>query len=63
MNASANDFVFGDFNIHHKHWLTYSGGNDRPGELFYDFSISNNVTQMVNFPAQIPDCDSRSPAL
>ena len=25
----ANDFVFGDFNIHHKVWLTYSGGTDR----------------------------------
>ena len=27
------------------------------------FSISNNLTQIVNFPTQIPDCDSRSPAL
>ena len=29
----------------------------------YDFSISNDLTQMVNFPTQIPDCDSHSPAL
>ena len=33
INPSANAFVFGDFNVHHKGWLTYSGGNDRPGEL------------------------------
>ena len=32
INLSANIFVFGDFNIHHKDWLTYSSGTDRPGE-------------------------------
>ena len=32
-NPSINIFVFGDFYIHHKDWLTYSGGTDRPGEL------------------------------
>ena len=29
----------------------------------YNFSISNDLTQMVNFPTWIPDCDSLSPAL
>ena len=33
INWSANVFVFGDFNIHHKDWLTYSCGTDRLGEL------------------------------
>ena len=27
------------------------------------FIISNDVTQLVNFTTQIPDCDSHSPAL
>ena len=63
INPSANVFVFGDFNVHHKDWLTYSGGTDRSGELCYNFSISNDLTQMVNFPTRIPDCDSHSPAL
>ena len=63
INPSANVFVFGDFNVHHKDWLTYSGGTDQPGELCYNFSISNDFTEMVNFPMQIPDCDSHSPAL
>ena len=40
-------FVFGGFNIHHKDWLTYSGETDRPGELSYNFSISNDLTQMT----------------
>ena len=56
-------FVFGDFNVHHKDWLTYSGGTDRPGELCYNFSISNDLTQIVNFPTWITDCDCHSPAL
>ena len=29
----------------------------------YNLSISNDLTQIVNFPTQIPDCDSHSPAL
>ena len=27
------------------------------------FFLSNDITQMVNFPTRIPDCDSHSPAL
>ena len=43
--------------------LTYSGGTDRPGELCYNFSISNDLNQMVNFPTHILDCHSHTPAL
>ena len=46
INPSANVFVSGDFNVHHKDWLTYSSGTDRPGELCYNFSISNDLTQI-----------------
>ena len=63
INPSANVFFCGDFNAHYKDWLTYSGGTDRPGELCYNFSISSDLTHMVNFPTCIPDCDSHSPAL
>ena len=63
INPSANVFVFGDFNDHRKDWLTYSSETDRPGELCYNFSISNDLTQLVNFPTRIPDCDSHSPVL
>ena len=31
INPSANVFVFKDFNVHHKDWLTYSGETNRPG--------------------------------
>ena len=63
INPTANLFVLGDFSVDHKDWLTYSRGTDRSGELCYNFSISNGLTQMVNFPTRIPDCDSHSPAL
>ena len=58
INPSGNVFVFGDFNVHHKDWLIYSGGTDKPGELCYNFSISNDLIQIVNFPTWIPDYDS-----
>ena len=35
VNSSAIVFVFGDFNVDHKDWLTYSGGTDRSCELCY----------------------------
>ena len=34
IKPSANVFVFGGFNVHHKDWLTCSGGTDRPSELW-----------------------------
>ena len=37
-NPSANVFVFGHFKVHHKDWLTYCGGTDRPSEFCYNFS-------------------------
>ena len=68
MNLPANVFVFGDFNVHHKDWLTYSGGTDRSGELCYNCSISVVIvlialTQMVNFLTWTTDCDSQRPTL
>ena len=64
VNPSANVFVFWDLiNIHHKDWLTHSGGTDRSGELWYTFSIPNDLSEMLNFPTRIPDSDSHSPAL
>ena len=59
-NPSADEFVFWDFNVHHKDWLTYTCRTDRPGELCYNFSISKSLTQMVNIPTCIPDCDSHN---
>ena len=43
INLSANVFVFGYFNVYHEDWLTYSGGTGRPGELCYNFSLSQMI--------------------
>ena len=59
INPSANFCVFGDFKVNHKDWLTYSGGTDPPSKLCYNFSFSNDLTQMVNFPTGILDCDPK----
>ena len=51
VNPSANAFALGDFNDHHKDWLTDSGGTDRSGELCYNFAvvlISNDLTVCFN---------------
>ena len=32
-------------------------------DLVNNFPISYDLTQMVNFPTHIPDCDSQNPAL
>ena len=61
IKTSANAFVFGDFNAYIKDWLSYSIRTDRPGII--ELIISNNLTQMVNFPSHIPDWDFHCPAL
>ena len=37
IKPSAVAFVFRDLNVHHKNWLTYSGGTNKPGEFHYNF--------------------------
>ena len=63
INSSANTFVFGEFNFHYKNCLTYSGRADRPGGLCYNISISNDLTQIANFPTGITDYDYHGPVL
>ena len=41
-------FIFWDFIVHHKDWLTFSSGTDRPGEVCYNlFAISQ--TTLLSF--------------
>ena len=47
------------FNAPHKDWLPYFGETDRPGELFYIFSISKKLTQIVVFLIWMPGYDSQ----
>ena len=45
MTPSVNVFVFGDFNVLQKEWLTYSGGTDIHGEPL------GNSDHVVDFPS------------
>ena len=62
-------FVFGDFNVHHRDWLIYSCGTNRPHELYYNFSISiiiflSHVTLLRWLTFLLESLtDSHSPAL
>ena len=50
INPSANNvFIFGDFNVHHKDWLTYSGGTDRSGELKRPYSDLTVILTVLLF--------------
>ena len=51
------------WDVYDEDWLIYTGGTDKPGELCYNVSISNNLTHMVHFPTRIPDSNSHSPVL
>ena len=61
-NPSANVFVFWEFKVHHKGWLINFGGTYRPGLLFCQTDSKHDLTQVVNYPTWLPDCNSHSPA-
>ena len=63
INQSANEFAFGDFNIHHKDWLSILVEVIDLVNSVTIFSITNDLTQKVNFPNWIPDYDCHSPGL
>ncbi|KAL7640504.1 UNVERIFIED_CONTAM: hypothetical protein RMT77_008779 [Armadillidium vulgare] len=46
--------ILGDFNVHHRQWLS-SSSHDPAGELAFNFSIQNNLEQLVHLPSRIPD--------
>ena len=63
LHPTANIFVFGDFNIHHSDWLKYSNGTNSSGIAAYNFSLSQSLTQLVDFPTRFPDRDDQTPSL
>ena len=50
--SRSNHLLFlslGDFNVHHKDWVTYSGGPDRPGERCYKTTLLRQLTFLLWF--------------
>ena len=56
-------YVFGDFNVHHKDWLTLIGGTEGMLSSVIIYLNLNDLSQMVKFRTRNPDCDSHSSAL
>ena len=57
----ASVFVLGNLKVRDKDWLTYSG--NRSDKLHYNFSFSDNLAQIVNFPTRVSERDFHSRAL
>ena len=57
---SPNMFAVKVFNVHNKDWLTYTTAICRTGKLCDNFSISVDLTHMVNFLNWLSDCHSHS---
>ena len=49
INPSANVFVFGDFNVHHKDWLNYSGGADSLVNSVISFLSQTTLLRSLTF--------------
>ena len=51
VSCNINEFllVISSANVHHKNWLTYSGGNDRPIELCYKITLLSWLTFLLRF--------------
>ena len=49
INPSANLFVFADFDVHRKDWLTNFGRTDRHGELCYIFQSQMILLRWLTF--------------
>ena len=62
LNSSADVFVLGDFNTHHKDWLTYCGGTDLVNSVIIFLSQTTLLRWLIS-STQIPYCDSHSPLL
>ena len=62
INPSPNVFVAGDFNAHHKDWLTNSGGTERPGKLCYIFLSQTTLLWWLTFLLRSPSVP-HSPAI
>ena len=62
-SQSTHPLMYLRLNVHQEDWLTYSWGNDRTGEVCYNFSISDDLTPIINLLTWTSDSDSHSPAL
>ena len=54
LSPSSEVSILGDFNVHHRDWLS-SSFTSTAGELAFEFSLLNDLEQLVKLPTRIPD--------
>lgn len=54
-SPSSEIIILGDLNVHNSNWLSHSRHTDRAGAEAEEFSILNDLSQLVNTPTRIPD--------
>ena len=59
----ANIMVCGDFNVHNTEWFCHSHTTDVAGLFCQEFTMVQDLTQIVDFPTRIPDRDDHQPYL
>lgn len=59
---NAEVVFLGDFNAHHSLWLS-SSKTDHAGNTAHAFSLTHDLTQLVEQPTRIPDIASQAPSL
>ena len=60
---SANIHVCGDFNAHHMEWLIHSNKSDDAGVGCYEFALSHDLKQLIDYPTRIPDAENQFSSL
>ena len=52
---SSEISLLGEFKVHDKNWLTFSGQNSPAGSVAEIFSTACELTQIINGPKRVPD--------
>ena len=63
LQPSANNMVCGDFNAHNIKGLCHSHNIDVVGLFCQEIAMAQDLTQIVDFPTNIPDRDDHQPYL
>lgn len=53
LHTSAHIFAFGDFTVHRVRCLNHSNATDPAGNQTLDFSLTQSLTQIVDFPTRV----------
>ena len=63
LQPSANIIICGDFNTHYTEWPCHSHTIDVANLFCQEFAMAQDLTQIVDLPTRISDCDDHQPYL